>query len=220
MGLAVAVAIAAAAAASAVSRPGITCMSRVSSVAQLTREGTLESLEVKGTLSLTANNDGAKNCMVVLSSVDVTGMFTFQTHPKVRTCPVAESGGLPWRVLPRITKGEKSVGYTALGNSLFLAEVECPQRLRDVSATRAGGSCDRRVDLVGGARLCSLVQCVKCLVSHSVTGQQGVVRLGQDARPEGHGEGIPSGAAGKEAVRRAGGGHPDLGDDGAELSHS
>ena len=50
---------------------------------QLTREGTLESMEVKGTLSLTANSDGANKCKVVLASTDPTGVFTFQTHPKV-----------------------------------------------------------------------------------------------------------------------------------------
>eukprot|EP00752_Nemacystus_decipiens_P006372 g5744.t1 len=50
---------------------------------QLTREGTLESMEVKGTLSLTANSDGANKCKVVLASTDPSGMFTFQTHPKV-----------------------------------------------------------------------------------------------------------------------------------------
>ncbi len=50
---------------------------------QLTREGTLESMEVKGTLSLTANSDGANKCKVVLASTDTSGAFTFQTHPKV-----------------------------------------------------------------------------------------------------------------------------------------
>lgn len=40
-------------------------------------------MEVKGTLSLTANSDGANKCKVVLSSTDPSGAFTFQTHPKV-----------------------------------------------------------------------------------------------------------------------------------------
>lgn len=51
---------------------------------KLTREGTLESMEVKGTLSLTANSDGANKCKVVLASTDPSGAFTFQTHPKVQ----------------------------------------------------------------------------------------------------------------------------------------
>ncbi|CAM9972561.1 unnamed protein product [Ascophyllum nodosum] len=50
---------------------------------QLSREATLESMEVKGTLSLTANSDGANKCKVVLASTDPTGAFAFQTHPKV-----------------------------------------------------------------------------------------------------------------------------------------
>ena len=52
-------------------------------VEQLSREATLESMEVKGTLSLTANSDGANKCKVVLASTDPTGAFAFQTHPKV-----------------------------------------------------------------------------------------------------------------------------------------
>lgn len=40
-------------------------------------------MEVKGTLSLTANSDGANKCKVVLASTDSSGAFTFQTHPKV-----------------------------------------------------------------------------------------------------------------------------------------
>lgn len=40
-------------------------------------------MEVKGTLSLTANSDGANKCKVVLASTDPSGVFTFQTHPKV-----------------------------------------------------------------------------------------------------------------------------------------
>lgn len=40
-------------------------------------------MEVKGTLSLTANSDGANKCKVMLASADLSGLFTFQTHPKV-----------------------------------------------------------------------------------------------------------------------------------------
>ncbi|CAM9239413.1 unnamed protein product [Discosporangium mesarthrocarpum] len=50
---------------------------------QLTREGTLESMEVKGTLSLTANTETASKCQVVLASTGSLGPFNFQTHPKV-----------------------------------------------------------------------------------------------------------------------------------------
>lgn len=39
---------------------------------------------MKGTLSLTANSDGANKCKVVLASTDPSGAFTFQTHPKVQ----------------------------------------------------------------------------------------------------------------------------------------
>ena len=45
-------------------------------------------MEVKGTLSLTANSDGANKCKVVLASTDPSGAFTFQTHPKVMETPM------------------------------------------------------------------------------------------------------------------------------------
>lgn len=41
-------------------------------------------MEVKGTLSLTANSEGANKCKVVLASADPSCPFTYQTHPKVR----------------------------------------------------------------------------------------------------------------------------------------
>ncbi|KAG5190246.1 coatomer protein complex,delta sub-unit [Tribonema minus] len=52
--------------------------------AHLTREGTLEQLEVKGTLSLTANDEGASRCKIVLAAGGpVPAGLAFQTHPKV-----------------------------------------------------------------------------------------------------------------------------------------
>jgi len=50
--------------------------------AKMTREGMVESFEVKGSLTLTATNDEAALCSVQLS-VGASDAFTFNTHPKV-----------------------------------------------------------------------------------------------------------------------------------------
>lgn len=50
--------------------------------AKMTREGMVESFEIKGSLTLTASNDEAALCSVQLS-VGQSDAFTFNTHPKV-----------------------------------------------------------------------------------------------------------------------------------------
>jgi hypothetical protein len=51
--------------------------------ASLNREGALEQMEVKGTMNLTATEDSALNCKVVLAPGGKNPNFAFQTHPKV-----------------------------------------------------------------------------------------------------------------------------------------
>ncbi|CAM9669233.1 unnamed protein product [Chrysoparadoxa australica] len=60
----------------------ITLMMEEKVACQLSRGGGVESLEVKGTLSLTANNDAAARCKALLSVDDSSGL-SFQTHPKI-----------------------------------------------------------------------------------------------------------------------------------------
>ena len=50
--------------------------------AKMTRDGMVESFEVKGSLTLTARDDESANCGVQLKLGDV-GEFVFNTHPKV-----------------------------------------------------------------------------------------------------------------------------------------
>jgi hypothetical protein len=55
--------------------------------AQLTREGALEQLEVKGTLSVTANAEDASRCKIVLAPPTkgaINPNINYQTHPKVK----------------------------------------------------------------------------------------------------------------------------------------
>eukprot|EP00953_Heterococcus_sp_UTEX-ZZ885_P010929 6343-Heterococcus_DN1.PRE.1 len=62
--------------------------------AQLTREGALEQLEVKGTLSVTANAEDASRCKIVLAPPTkgtINPNINYQTHPKVNKA-LYESG--------------------------------------------------------------------------------------------------------------------------------
>jgi hypothetical protein len=69
--------------------------------ASLNREGALESLEVKGTMQLTANQDAALCCTVQLGGSKSPG-FAFQTHPKVDKKLYEQAGQL---VLKDAAKG-------------------------------------------------------------------------------------------------------------------
>lgn len=69
--------------------------------AKMTRDGTVESHEIKGTLTLTANTDEVGMCSVQMNvgSVDA---FTFNTHPKLNKQLYDQSGLLR---LKDVTKG-------------------------------------------------------------------------------------------------------------------
>lgn len=51
--------------------------------AKLTRDGTAETLDIKGSLTLTAGTDDAGMCGVRMSLPRDAGSFTFNTHPKI-----------------------------------------------------------------------------------------------------------------------------------------
>lgn len=70
-------------------------------VAKLTRDGMVESYEIKGSLTLTAANDEAALCSVQLN-VGVVDLFTFNTHPKVNKAIYDKTGLLQ---LKDTTKG-------------------------------------------------------------------------------------------------------------------
>lgn len=50
--------------------------------ASLTREGAVETLDIKGTMSLTATDDAACKCRVILAG-QKSSAFNFSVHPKV-----------------------------------------------------------------------------------------------------------------------------------------
>lgn len=69
--------------------------------AKLSRDGMVESLEIKGSLTLTATNDEAALCSVQLA-LGANEHFTFNTHPKINKQLYDRSGLLQ---LKDITKG-------------------------------------------------------------------------------------------------------------------
>ncbi|CAM9723639.1 unnamed protein product, partial [Phaeothamnion confervicola] len=79
-GAAATAAVPAAAAAAAAMHP-VTLVVEEKLSCQLSREGALEQLELKGSLSVTANAEGAVHCKVLLAGGDES--LTFATHPKV-----------------------------------------------------------------------------------------------------------------------------------------
>jgi len=60
--------------------------------AKLTRDGMIESFEIKGSLTLTAATDEAALCSVQLAVGSSTEEFTFNTHPKVNKTVYDKSG--------------------------------------------------------------------------------------------------------------------------------
>lgn len=78
--------------------------------ASLNREGALESLDVKGTMQLTATEDGAAICKVVLGGPGRHPAFTYQTHPKVDKKAYETGGTLALKDAAKGFPKGKSVG--------------------------------------------------------------------------------------------------------------
>lgn len=61
-------------------------------VAKITRDGVVESHEIKGSLSLTASSDEAGLCAVQMRAGANVDLFAFQTHPKINKVLYDKSG--------------------------------------------------------------------------------------------------------------------------------
>ena len=70
--------------------------------AKLTREGTAEVLDIKGSLTLTASTDDAGMCAVKMALPEDASSFTFNTHPKINK-PLFDKSSL--LMLKDTTKG-------------------------------------------------------------------------------------------------------------------
>mmetsp|Transcript_20821 Transcript_20821/g.29932 ORF Transcript_20821/g.29932 Transcript_20821/m.29932 type:complete len:519 (-) Transcript_20821:146-1702(-) len=60
--------------------------------ARITRDGVVETFEIKGSLSLTVSNDDAGLCSVQMKSGSNVDQFTFNTHPKINKGAYDKSG--------------------------------------------------------------------------------------------------------------------------------
>ena len=75
-------AAAALAAAAVASAEAVTVNVEERAIISMTRDGAVNSMEVKGSLALTVNNPDAAKCRVVLDRGDTSG-FQFQSHPNI-----------------------------------------------------------------------------------------------------------------------------------------
>ena len=84
--------------------------------ARMTRDGMVDSFEVKGSLTLTARDDESANCSVQLKMVDA-GDFVFNTHPKVNKPLYDKSMSLQLKDSSKGFPSERPVGILRWSHS-------------------------------------------------------------------------------------------------------
>jgi coatomer subunit delta len=118
-------------------------------VVEMTRDGAVENMEIKGTLSLTINNPDAARCSIKLKRGD-TSAFQFQNHPNINK-PLFLSDAL---LQLKDTSREFPVG-SAIGVLRWRSQTKDESRVPLTSAL-----------LVSAVSLCdfclSACQCVPC----------------------------------------------------------
>ena len=97
--------------------------------AKMTRDGMLDSFEVKGSLTLTARDDDSANCAVQLKLGDV-GEFVFNTHPKVNKPLYDKSLLLQLKDSSKGFPSERPVGilrwsYASTSDDLVPLKINC-----------------------------------------------------------------------------------------------
>jgi len=97
--------------------------------ARMTREGMVESFEIKGSLTLTATNDEAALCSVQLS-VGASDAFTFNTHPKVNKAAYDKSSLLQLKDTTKGFPSARPVGilrwtYASTTDDMIPIKINC-----------------------------------------------------------------------------------------------
>lgn len=98
-------------------------------VAKLTRDGMVESFEIKGSLTLTASNDESALCSVQMN-VGAVDAFTFNTHPKVNKAIYDKSGLLQLKDLTKGFPSARPVGvlkwtYSSTTDEMIPLKINC-----------------------------------------------------------------------------------------------
>jgi len=97
--------------------------------ASLTRDGMVDSFEIKGSLTLTALNDTVANCSVQLK-IGESGDFVFNTHPKVNKSLYDKSQLLQLKDTTKGFPSERPVGilrwsYASTNDELVPLTINC-----------------------------------------------------------------------------------------------
>lgn len=98
--------------------------------ARMTRDGVVESNEVKGSLTLTAASEDAGLCSVQMKTVRNADKFTFTTHPKVNKSMYEKSGLLQLKDVNKGFPSARPVGilkwsYSSASEDLIPLKINC-----------------------------------------------------------------------------------------------
>lgn len=98
--------------------------------AKLTRDGTAESLDIKGSLTLTASTDDAGMCGVKMSLPKDSGSFTFNTHPKINKALFDKSSFLQLKDTTKGFPSARPVGilrwsYAGSNDDMIPIKINC-----------------------------------------------------------------------------------------------
>jgi len=99
--------------------------------AKMTREGMVESFEIKGSLTLTATNDEAALCSVQLAvAAGAADTFTFNTHPKVNKAAYDKSSLLQLKDTTKGFPSARPVGilrwtYSSTTDDMIPIKINC-----------------------------------------------------------------------------------------------
>lgn len=98
--------------------------------AKLTREGAAESLDIKGSLTLTASTDEAGMCCVKMNLPSNSSSFTFNTHPKINKALFDKSSMLQLKDTTKGFPSARPVGilrwsYAGDADSMVPIKINC-----------------------------------------------------------------------------------------------
>jgi coatomer subunit delta len=98
--------------------------------ARMTRDGQVESNEVKGSLTLTASSEEAGLCSVQMKTARNADKFTFTTHPKVNKGMYEKSGLLQLKDVKKGFPSARPVGilkwsYSSASEDLIPLKINC-----------------------------------------------------------------------------------------------
>lgn len=98
--------------------------------AKISRDGVIESYDIRGSLTLTANNDESGLCSVQMRLGSNASLFTFNTHPKINKSLYDRNGLLQLKDLTKGFPSARPVGilkwtYSSTSDDLLPLKINC-----------------------------------------------------------------------------------------------